>query len=820
MPALVTLASLNSTNIIDAFGNLANDGSGDLFGSRFSGANGHGGLSELPNANGSYGPLTPLIDFTGDDGTPQGTPAIDAAGDLFLVSDGAPADPQGIVVELPRNGTGYASALTTVATLGPSAAFVASYPSLAIDGTGDLFGEGLDNSVYEIAKTPDGYASTATTLATVDGSLGIPPLTVDGAGDLFGLADTEGATNGGFVFEIAKTATGYASPATTLASFPSNSEPVAAMPLSQDAAGDLFGVISSFGGESIFELAKTTAGYGSAATILVTLPAGESFSNGALLVDAAGNIFGATGGDTANPDGTILELQHSSSGYASTLTTLVSFDGADGAGPADLVADAQGNLIGLTGGGGAANDGTVFEYDFGAPSTVTLGSGSSTLVLTLSERGEPAGAEFTVSVDGTAIGGVQTTTADSTAGQLQSFDVLGNFPNGANTVTIDYLNAANSLLAVNSAALNGVPVATNGLVLSNSGAASFGFTATGSQTPVTVGLGPDVLALTVAERGQPAGAQFTVNVNGTQIGGVQTTSADLTAGQSEEFDIQGSFSPLDTPTLPVLITYLNADNSVLAVENATVNGSAIADSATNISNDGTAVFDFPAPAASGPTAIGSGPDVLPLSVTVAGPPTTADFTVSVNGAQIGGVQTTSATAAAAPNFDVLGNFLPGANTVSIDYLNAANSLLTVAPGAVDGNTPAPITLSNIGTASFSFMEPAAATPGATVLGTGPDTLAFAVSEAGQPSGANFTVDVDGSQIGGVQTTAANNAAGQSQTFDVLGNFAGSHVVTLNYLNASNSLLFVGGAAVDGTAVAGSSAVLSNVGSTSFSFAHA
>ena len=45
-----------------------------------------------------------------------------------------------------------------------------------------------------------------------------------------------------------------------------------------------------------------------------------------------------------------------------TLTTLVSFNGANGAEPmGDLIADANGDLFGTTSGGGAYGDGTVFE---------------------------------------------------------------------------------------------------------------------------------------------------------------------------------------------------------------------------------------------------------------------------------------------------------------------------------------------------------------------------------------------------------------------------------------------------------------------------
>ena len=75
--------------------------------------------------------------------------------------------------------------------------------------------------MFEIAKTRDGYASHPTLLASFDGTDGNRPdagLIAD-AGDLFGTTIAGGAYGDGAVFEIAKTSDGYASTATALASF-------------------------------------------------------------------------------------------------------------------------------------------------------------------------------------------------------------------------------------------------------------------------------------------------------------------------------------------------------------------------------------------------------------------------------------------------------------------------------------------------------------------------------------------------------------------------------------------------------------------------
>ena len=88
------------------------------------------------------------------------------------------------------------------------------------DTNGDLFGttviggaEGY-GTVFEIANTPTGYASTPTTLVSFDAANGRYPIgrqVADAKGDLFGTASGR-IIDQGTVFEIAKTATGYAVP--------------------------------------------------------------------------------------------------------------------------------------------------------------------------------------------------------------------------------------------------------------------------------------------------------------------------------------------------------------------------------------------------------------------------------------------------------------------------------------------------------------------------------------------------------------------------------------------------------------------------------
>ena len=100
----------------------------------------------------------------------------------------------------------------------------------------------------------------------------------------------------------------------------------------------------------MFEIAKTGSGYASTPTTLVSFNGtnGEDPDAG-LIADAAGDLFGTTVSGGANGDGTVFEIAKTGSGYASTPTTLVSFNGTNGDGPyAGLIADAAGDLFGTT----------------------------------------------------------------------------------------------------------------------------------------------------------------------------------------------------------------------------------------------------------------------------------------------------------------------------------------------------------------------------------------------------------------------------------------------------------------------------------------
>jgi Ca-dependent carbohydrate-binding module xylan-binding len=125
----------------------------------------------------------------------------------------------------------------------------------------------------------------------------------------------------------------------------------------------------------------------------------------------------------------------------------------------------------------------------------------------------------------------------------------------------------------------------------------------------------------------------------------------------------------------------------------------------------------------------------------------------------------------------------------------------------------------------TITEPPAAAPPAVTIGTGTDTLALQVSEDAWQGNAQFTVSVDGKQVGGTQTAVASHAAGQTQTFNVLGTFAaGTHVAAVDFLNdayggspAADRNLYVTGATIDNSVISAATLTELSTGAKSFNF---
>ncbi len=136
--------------------------------------------------------------------------------------------------------------------------------------------------------------------------------------------------------------------------------------LVMDAAGNLYGttfVAGTYGAGEVFELSRNGAG-GWKESVLYSFTGGVDGANpyyAGVIFDAFGNLYGTTVGGGASNLGTVFQLTKNGNEWSEKV--LYSFaGGADGAAPyAGLVFDTAGNLYGTTYYGGSYDDGTIFE---------------------------------------------------------------------------------------------------------------------------------------------------------------------------------------------------------------------------------------------------------------------------------------------------------------------------------------------------------------------------------------------------------------------------------------------------------------------------
>jgi uncharacterized repeat protein (TIGR03803 family) len=192
----------------------------------------------------------------------------------------------------------------------------------------------------------------------------------DAAGNLYGTTFDGGASDAGVVFKLSPTGT-----ETVLYSFTGGAD--GANPdaeLIRDAAGNLYGTTrdgGTFDAGVVFELIRCDSeASGYEFKVLHTFAGGAddgAYLYAGLIQDAAGNLYGTTGGGGAassacnSPDGRCGVVFKLSPG--GTETILYRFTGVrDGADPsASLIRDAAGNLYGTTPFGGPGGHGVVFK---------------------------------------------------------------------------------------------------------------------------------------------------------------------------------------------------------------------------------------------------------------------------------------------------------------------------------------------------------------------------------------------------------------------------------------------------------------------------
>jgi hypothetical protein len=363
---------------------------------------------------------------------------------------------------------------------------------------------------------------------------------------------------------------------------------------------------------------------------------------------------------------------------------------------------------------------------------------------------------------------------------------------------------------------------------------------------MTLGSGADTLVLKISETAYQGDAQFTVSVNGKQVGGILTAKA-LHGLASDTLTLKGDWN---VGAHKVNVTFLNdhwggsaATDRNLYVDGISFNGKAVSGGTATLKTNGTTNFAFSKPAApvpeKGDVTVGSGSDTLVLKVSETAYQGDAQFTVKVDGKQIGGVFTAKTLhGAGSDTITLKGDWGAGAHKVSVSFINdhwggsaATDRNLYVDSISFNGKAVAggSADLLSNGTADFAFTKTATNMPGKgdASAGSGANTLVLKVSETAYQGDAQFTVKVDGKQIGGVFTAKTLHGAG-SDTITLKGNWsAGTHKVDVSFINdhwggtaATDRNLYVDSISFNGKAVSGGTATLKTNGTSSFSFTSA
>ena len=373
---------------------LVADGHGNFFGTTFLGT---GTVFELSPASGGGWNFATLYTFpSGNPYHPRGM-TIDAAGNLYGVTESGGADDAGTVFELSPNGSGGWTEATLHSFHGPDGEAPIGAPVL--DQAGNLYGTTNNGGKCAASTTGCGVAFELSPQAggswtekiihrfgafPEDGQFPFGGLVFDSHGNLYGTTPNGGltgcsTTTCGTVFELTPT-TGAVWTESILHFFHSSDGATPIDTLVLDHTGNLYGTTYMGGAHDagvVFEL-KPRSGGGWALQIVHSFAhfATGEFPVAGVALDGAGNLYATTedGGPPGKPCetlnsvagcGSVWEFSPTSSGEW-TSTPLYTFTGgADGRvldqGP---VLDGAGHLFGTALYGGASvngGNGTIFE---------------------------------------------------------------------------------------------------------------------------------------------------------------------------------------------------------------------------------------------------------------------------------------------------------------------------------------------------------------------------------------------------------------------------------------------------------------------------
>jgi uncharacterized repeat protein (TIGR03803 family) len=315
-----------------------------------------------------------------DGANPRSGLAFDAAGNMYGTTSAGGAYGCGAVFELARNRNDWG--FTVLYSFACRADGDFPFGGLVLDSAGNLYGTTLNGgdcatdyqgcgTVFQL--TPSKGNWTKKTLHTFsaanskDGAYPYANLILDKTGNLYGTTAFGGAYGVGAVFKVSPKNGMWTEK--VLHSFGNDNDGTVPIgPLIFDQAGTLYGTTTGGGAYeygTVFELIPGTNGKWREKLLLSFDFQEDGCPTGGLIFDAAGNLYGTSGGavlGVCNP-GNVFQLTRGTNGK---LKVLYRFGrSGDGEYPsAGLIFDAGGNLYGTTsygGGGNGGGSGIVFK---------------------------------------------------------------------------------------------------------------------------------------------------------------------------------------------------------------------------------------------------------------------------------------------------------------------------------------------------------------------------------------------------------------------------------------------------------------------------
>ncbi|HEX3667249.1 MAG TPA: choice-of-anchor tandem repeat GloVer-containing protein [Rhizomicrobium sp.] len=333
------------------------------------GSNGAGVVFRMAHRKNGWS-LSPLYNFSGDDGQPGWGVTLYQGGIYSIASySEVMHGPCGSALQINKAHKQRQSVLMHTFVQGEDGCPTGN---MVLDKAGNAYGVtqngGADGwgSIYELA--PSNGTWTETILYTFqggsDGGAPYSGMVFDKAGNLYGTASAAGSAGCGqgcgTVFELSPSQSGWTYK--VIYSFSGGNDggqPTAGLVL--DESGNLYGAAESFGakgGGTIFELSPSQSGW---SFNLLASPSGSGGPVVALTLGSNNTIYGTNFFDGADGYGSVFRLTQSGGKW--TYRDLYDFtSGSDGGYPGGGVTlDAKGNIYGTAVLGGANNFGVVWE---------------------------------------------------------------------------------------------------------------------------------------------------------------------------------------------------------------------------------------------------------------------------------------------------------------------------------------------------------------------------------------------------------------------------------------------------------------------------